>query len=245
MIPGRLDLSFSSQNCNSLNLSTLNGAQTAKIVSILNLDTDIIFLSDTRMNGKHKQVEDSFRLKYKMYHNSLLGSRGVAILIRNNIFFEVLDEERDEEGNALVLRIRIRDLELVIGSVYGPNNNEFRLYDFLQELCMRWRNKQVILGGDWNATYSDLPVNINPDVFSMQAVPSFARTARILQLCEDWGISDPYRGLNPGDKDFTYVPSGLLRRNRSRIDFFLISDDLRGEIQMIPESAYISSGSKN
>ena len=57
------EVSFSSQNCNSLNVSTSVRNQAAKIVSILNMDTDIIFLSDTRLNGRHKSIMDAFRLK--------------------------------------------------------------------------------------------------------------------------------------------------------------------------------------
>ncbi len=84
----------------------------------------------------------------------------------------------------------------------------------------------MVFGGDWNATHSILPTDTNPDVFSMRAVPSTARTRRILQLCENFGLSDPYRLLHPDARDFIYIPSGVLRRNRSRIDFFLISDTI-------------------
>jgi hypothetical protein len=45
-------------------------------------------------------------------------------------------------------------------------------------------------------------------------------------LCTDHDLSDPFRTLNPDLKEFTYYPSGLLRKNRSRIDFFLVSADL-------------------
>jgi hypothetical protein len=73
---------------------------------------------------------------------------------------------------------------------------------------------------------SNLPLNVNPDVFSMRAVPSTARTNRILQLCEDFRLLDPYRTLHPDQRDYTYIPSGVLRTNRSRIDYFLITEDL-------------------
>ncbi len=84
-----LDVSFSSQNCNSLNVSTSVRNQAAKIVSILDLNTDIIFLSDTRLNGKHKSIIDAFRNKYRMFHHSTLNRRGVAVLIRNELDIQV------------------------------------------------------------------------------------------------------------------------------------------------------------
>ncbi len=221
-----LDVSFSSQNCNSLNVSTSVRNQAAKIVSILDLGTDIIFLSDTRLNGRHKSIMDAFRAKYRMYYHSSTNRRGVAVLIRNDLDIQVLDELRDTQENALLLRVTIRDEQLIIGSVYGPNTYEFALFDFLQDRLRRWIGVPIILGGDWNATLSNLPLNVNPDVFSMRAVPSTARTNRILQLCDEFSLADPYRSLHPDERDYTYIPSGVLRTNRSRIDYFLVSDVL-------------------
>jgi hypothetical protein len=60
----------------------------------------------------------------------------------------------------------------------------------------------------------------------MRAVPNTARTRQILQLCENFSFSDQYRFLHPDERDYTYVPSGVLRRNRSHIDYFLISDSI-------------------
>ncbi len=102
-----LNVSFSSQNCNSLNVSTSVRNQASKIVSIMNMDSDIIFLSDVRLNGKHKTISDAFRLKYKMYCHSSLNRRGVAILIRNDLDFQVLEESRDLQENVLLLRIQL------------------------------------------------------------------------------------------------------------------------------------------
>jgi len=225
-----MDVSFGSQNCNSLNVSTSVRNQAAKIVSISDMDSDIIFLSDTRLNGRHKSIVDAFRMKYIMYYHSSLNRRGVAILVKNNLDFQVLEEIRDLQENALLLRVLIKNVECVIGSVYGPNTNELSFYDFLQEKLQRWPALPVILGGDWNATYSNLPNDINPDVFSMRAIPSTVRSDRILQLCEEFGLSDPYRSLHPDARDYTYVPSGVLRINRSRIDFFLVSDSIFGNV---------------
>ena len=227
----RLNVSVSSQNCNSLNVSTSLRGQAAKIVSILNLNTDIIFLSDIRLSGKHRQMEDAFRLNYKLIHNSTQSRRGVAILLRNDLAVEVLEEVRDNQENILLLKVRIDNADLLIGAIYGPNTNDFTFFNFLYAALERFRDLPLLLGGDWNATFSDLPVERNPDIFSMRAVPSTRRTARILQMCEDRQLSDPFRSLNPEERDFTYIPSGVLRSNRSRIDYFLVSDCIFGQIK--------------
>jgi hypothetical protein len=65
----------------------------------------------------------------------------------------------------------------------------------------------------------------------MRTIPSQRRTERILQLCADRKLSDPFRCLHLEERDYTYIPSGVLRSNRSRIDFFLISDDILAEVK--------------
>ncbi len=243
-----LDVSFSSQNCNSLNVSTSVRNQAAKIVSILDLVSEIIFLCDIRLNGRHCAISDALRNKYKMYYHSSMNRRGVAILIKNDLDLQVLEEFRDTEENGIILRVRLRGIELLIGSVYGPNTNQFLLYDFLQASLNRWRGLPAVLGGDWNTTFSNLPVNTNPDVFSMRAEPSAARTERILQICEEFNLTDPYRMLQPEGRDYMYIPSGVLRTNRSHIDYFLISDELIqdvGKCKVAPSLCKKSFNHKN
>jgi len=121
--------------------------QASKIVSILDLNTDVVFLSGTKLNGKDRQLADGVRMKYKLHHNSVSARRGVAILLSNNLDFEILDEARDGLENLLLLLIRIKGETLVLGAVYGPNTNEFSTYTFLQEVCLRWREYPVLLGG--------------------------------------------------------------------------------------------------
>jgi exonuclease III len=109
-------ISFCIQNCNSLNVTTIKN-QDIKISAVVNYGTDVILLSDTRMNGKDLILSEKFRLRYKMYANSTRNSRGVAVLISNNIHHEVLETIRDPDKNYILLRLVIRDTELIIGSV--------------------------------------------------------------------------------------------------------------------------------
>jgi len=225
-------ISFCIQNCNSLNVTTIKN-QDIKISAVVNYGTDVILLSDTRMNGKDLILSEKFRLRYKMYANSTRNSRGVAVLISNNIHHEVLETIRDPDENYILLRLVIRDTELIIGSVYGPNVDAGCeiFYDNLQNRLAAWRNVPIIIGGDWNATYSDLDVNENPDVLFMRNIPSRIRSGMVGELCRAVSVTDPFRTLNPDLKEFTYNPSGVLRKNRSRIDFFLITDDLYAQLE--------------
>jgi exonuclease III len=65
----------------------------------------------------------------------------------------------------------------------------------------------------------------------MRNLPSRYRSERVAELAEDLDLSDPFRALHPDVKEFTYHPSGNLRKNRSRIDFFLVSSILYNQLQ--------------
>jgi exonuclease III len=86
-------------------------------------------------------------------------------------------------------------------------------------------------GGDWNATPSMEDVAYNLDVIFIRNLPSRYRSEKVVELAEDLDLSDPFRALHPDSKEFSYYPSGNLRRNRSHIDFFLVSSGLYNNIQ--------------
>jgi hypothetical protein len=84
----------------------------------------------------------------------------------------------------------------------------------------------VIMGGDWNCTVSPLPPHNNLDVINMNAIPNKRHSEYLLNLCTTNNLTDPFRSKYPNRKEFTYVPSDPLKKNRSRIDFFIISNQL-------------------
>jgi hypothetical protein len=104
------DLTFAVQNCNSLNISTVCSKQLTKIIAITALCTDIIFLSDIRLNSDPEHVEKIKKLflyhspqAYQAHFNSTQNKRGVGILISNRLNATVIKEYRDQDENILGL----------------------------------------------------------------------------------------------------------------------------------------------
>jgi exonuclease III len=60
----------------------------------------------------------------------------------------------------------------------------------------------------------------------MANVPSTRRSRAIRNMCDNLGITDPYRIFYPDTREYTFTPSGLNQLNRSRLDFFLVSKNL-------------------
>jgi exonuclease III len=204
-----------------------------KVMAIVKKRDDIIFLSDIRLNSDKQiaAVNDLtkvfFNEGYDFYHESKNSLRGVGILISRKLNYRVIDVKRDESFNFLLLKIEINQSTFIAGSVYGPNlDTEINFYNDLSEGIRALNCASVILAGDWNATWSSEDVNFNLDVIHMRDIPSKRRSEKINELSNTFNLTDPFRVFYPSKREYTYVPAVVENINRSRIDFFLISDDL-------------------
>jgi exonuclease III len=232
-------ITVSSINCNSLNSSVASkNNRNLKVHGITKLSTDVVFLCDLRLSNKQlvsseNEIRKAFQLNmydgYDCFFNSTKNKRGVGILINKKISYAVLGREDDPEENFILLHIDLAGENLVIASVYGPNSTDLTFFTKLKTglRSMSPNNSvPVIVGGDWNCTYSADPVNVNIDVINMVDLPNKRHSEAVLELCTELGLTDPYRILHFNKRDFSYVPRCPAQKNRSRIDFFLISEQL-------------------
>jgi exonuclease III len=123
-------INFSCQNVCSLNVSKPSKRTHEKLISLTNCGSDIIFISDTRMNsdkqiaGVNNIVKKLGFMGYSLHHNSLKSSRGVAILVSNKLVYTIIDEYRDEACNILFLKMKFATTTITVGSIYGPNTDD-------------------------------------------------------------------------------------------------------------------------
>jgi len=230
------DLKISALNCNSLNLSATNKpAQLRKIYAIAKMKSDIILLSDTRLSKKStsgcvRDLTNNFTTNpyasYRLIYNSTMNKRGTAILIKSGNDISDIATKKDGEENYLALLLQNREgKRAIVVSIYGPNTTNPRFFANLAADVLSLGNYPVLIAGDWNCTVSRDPVQINLDCFNMADIPNARHTELLAQLCDTLKVSDPFRFLWPEKEAYTYVSKNTVRQTRSRIDFFLISDD--------------------
>jgi len=115
--------------------------------------SDILFLSDIRISDRTclLKVQQSFNSNpnksYQFIANSTKNSRGTAILVSYKLEFTILEEYRDEEENILGLLCSIRGIEILVVSIYGPNNADDLFYEELRRIVLPHANKPIIMGG--------------------------------------------------------------------------------------------------
>ena len=217
-----------------MNSSTVNQTTHKKALSLTKSGDEIIFLGDLRLNSSSQKssihdIEKFFlNLGYTLYHHSTRSSRGVGILIRtsvNNVIHNII---RDWElDNFILIDITLNNCKLTIGSVYGPNTDEdLDFYSRLTRGLRELKNETIVIGGDWNATWDNSPAASNIDILNMADIPSLNRSNALLNMSLALNLTDPFRIFYPLRKEFTFVPTSVHQTNRSRLDFFLISQNL-------------------
>jgi hypothetical protein len=150
----------------------------------------------------------------------------VGILLSKKLNYSIHNEYRDIEGNILLIDITINGNRLTVGSLYGPNNDNENFFQTITDTCRRYKNDQIVNGGDWNTTIDQNPVRTNIDTLNMVNIPSKRRSKWLKDMCDNLAVKDPYRYFYPDRREFTYVPNANANNNRSRLDFFLISEPL-------------------
>ena len=164
---------------------------------ILGYVTGILFLPQTtvaKLSALNPYVS------YKFLFQSSRNKRGVGILIKNDISFLEEAREADPEDNFLLLRASIKGTNVIIGAVYGPNDYNPQFFVNLKRAIDRLGNWPILIGGDWNCTFSADPIINNIDCLNMADPPNIRHSRLLRDLCTELGLTDPYRLFFRGKK---------------------------------------------
>ena len=81
----------------------------------------------------------------------------------------------------------------ILGAIYGPNNHDANFFLQLKTAITSLGNFPVILGGDWNCTFSRVGCLSNPDCLNMAALPNKQHSDYLNTLCAELDMVDPFR----------------------------------------------------
>ena len=72
----------------------------------------------------------------------------------------------------------------------------------------------------------------------MVNIPSKRKSDKLRLICAELNLCDPYRIFHPIRREYTFIPSAIGMLNRSRLDFFVISEGIVNKISncTIPHS---------
>lgn len=191
------------------------------------LKASVILLQETHAT---KEVEKVWNAEWgeKIYHSfGTSAARGTAILFNRKLNMTVQDQWCDRSGRWLILELKIGDIECLLVSVYGPNEDKAEFYVELFQNIEIKEELPVILGGDLNTV---LDITKDYRGINTQCPNHIRKRETIINYMEAKGLEDVWRVHHPNDFMFTF------RKDRpnpmaSRLDYFLISDTLLPRIR--------------
>ncbi len=200
------NITVSSVNCNSLNMSTIGTTNhLLKIHGIVSLLSDIIILSDIRLCNSagisnSNEITNSLRsnpyCSYRLISNSHKSKRGVGILLKNSLSFSVLSEFRDQADNILGLRPDLQGKIFSVCAIYGPNTADPGFFDDLNACRLQMDTDNTIFGGDWNFTVC----------WGMRTPPNHRHSVLLGEFCENFGFFWPVQDKISAP-DWIYLPA--------------------------------------
>jgi len=223
----------------SWNVNGLRACMTKGFMDFLNNgDFDIVGLQETKMQPEQASFEFP---GYHIYWNSAekKGYSGTLVLSKTNpqqVFYGMGIEEHDKEGRIIALEFE----KYIFVTVYTPNSkHELLRLDYRMEWEDAFRKylksfkKPVVVCGDLNVAHNEIDLK-NPKTNTKN--PGFTKEERgkMTTLLES-GFVDTFRHLYP-DKGGAYSWWSYMGQARAknvgwRIDYFLVSDELKDNIR--------------
>ena len=183
------------------------------------LKHDIFFLQDTHFTEKlepYIRAEWGYECKFASYTSN---SRGVAILFNNSFEFKIIKSDIGPNGNYLFVHINMKDKDILLVNIYGPNGDSPEFYKDLKTKIKDMNIENVVWGGD-----SNLVLQPAKDYDNYLHVNNPNAKNIVDEIIDELNLCDIWRELNPDLRRYTWRRTNPLQQ--SRLDFFLISDTL-------------------
>ena len=180
------------------------------------------FLQETHSTAEVERVWENDwctekKCKLLFSHGTNL-SCGVIIIPPSNIDYIVHEVVCDENGRYVILKVEMFDKLFCVCNVYAPSDNEKNKLDFLNNLIKSLEmyveeGISFVLGGDFN-------VHLNPilDLYNCRNPHKDGYCYGLLSMCDELGLTDVWRAVNPDVKRYTWRRCNPLCQ--SRLDYW-------------------------
>lgn len=211
------------------------------------LDADFVCLQETKLQEGQINLDLPGYESYWCYAEKK-GYSGTAIFTRRtplSVSYNLGIPEHDSEGRVITLEYE----NFYLVCVYTPNSQDglrrldYRMSwedDFREYLCELDKSKPVIVCGDMNVAHEEIDLK-NPATNHFNPGFSDEEREKFTELL-DAGFIDTFRNLYPDRTDayswWSYRAAARQRNVGWRIDYFVVSERLRGNIKdayILPE----------
>jgi exonuclease III len=180
----------------------------------------IVYLQETfTTNGDMEYWKKSWPGPIFFSHGST-NSRGVAILLHQDLNVEIDNVVIDPNGRYLIIECCIADNNIALCNYYAPTSDktkeQIEMLDTLQPLISNVHHK-LIFAGDMNNWLQP-----TLDKYGNSELTKGAR--KLNDILEQYNLIDIWRILNPHTKRYTWRAKGKRGIQQSRLDYFFVAN---------------------
>lgn len=206
-------------NICSYNIRGLNSAskRSQVLYSLHKQKVGVIFFQETHFRSDH--IPNLQNKYYTTWFHDFYGyskSRGVSIAIHRTIPYQVIEEWRNRDGRAILLKLIIYGKKYTLINLYLPNQNQIKVGLQLISQLLGKAEGIVIVGGDFNFVMDSAIDTTTPT--TAQGSKDKKKFKELLTKCQ---LVDIWRLMHPIEKNYTYYSN--VHGSYHRIDFFLIN----------------------
>ena len=210
----------------SLNVRGLGDKEKRREVFHLfnNKPHQIFMLQETHSTNEVVKIWKSEWGHNIVYSHGDSRSRGVAILIKNDLSHEIHSIKSDNKGRYIILDISIKQVRLTLATIYGPNSDDQDFFNEFIDSIESIPNDNRIVGVDWNVV-----LDLNMDKEGGQQTTHFKAQKILKDWCDETNLVDIWRKNHEDLKQYTWFQCRPMIR--CRLDYFLISFGLAGFVE--------------
>lgn len=185
----------------SWNVRGLNHlAKRSRVFSQLNkLRAEVVYLQETNLVNKDQAKLRRGGFTQMFYSDFSHKSRGVAILLDQNVLFEESNVIKDKNGHYIIVQEKLFNKLVVLANIYAPNWDNVDFFKHFFSLLPDLDSYDLILGGDSNCV-------LDPKQHrSSLSLTSRSKSARCINtFLQAYGVIDPWRYKYPTSKQFSF-----------------------------------------
>lgn len=209
----------------SLNTNGLNNPIKRKRVlqQVKKEKAGVVYFQETHLNNEEHAKLENLAGAHVFYSSHTTAKRGVAILIKKSLMFQLEKCCKDKEGRYIMVIGEINQQCITLVNVYNPPGTGDEMLQKVLHLVMMEVKGIMIMGGDFN-----LVLNRKIDTQS-KSKHKAVKAAAVLKKAEmEMGILDVWRHLHPQEKSFTFYSDA--HKVFSRLDYYFM---FKGDIEKV------------
>lgn len=181
----------------------------------------IILLQETHSSPEIEKVWSNEWGNRIIYAHGTHKSKGVAILILKNFPAEIESVRLDPSGRFLIIDLKIQEYNFVLVNIYAPNEDDPNFFISLFQMIDARNNDSVLLAGDFNTTLDEAL-----DLYNNSGNNHVKKRSILLEYMDKKELYDIWRIKNPTETRYTWRKPNTLQPVMSRLDYFILSQDL-------------------